>query len=249
MGKGCFDEIGSTRVTLKWFSLMVLSSQIVGVLAIILLAVFFGQYRGGFSWTSDLTKEFNYHPLFMTLGMVFFYGDAILAYRVFRDVKKLRVKILHGSLLALSLIFASIGLKAVFDSHNLSNPPTENLYSLHSWVGMTAVVFFGLQWVCGFVSFLFPKLSEDLRRAYMPSHKFWGKTIFILAVAAVLMGITEYCIFKKLYNNEETRHQKNIINFFGVFVVIFATIILYLVSNPGYQRPPDNQIEHVPLAD
>ncbi len=51
MGKGAFDEIGSTRVTLQWFSLMVLSSQIVGVLAIILLAVFFGQYRGGFGWT------------------------------------------------------------------------------------------------------------------------------------------------------------------------------------------------------
>jgi hypothetical protein len=51
MGKGTFDEIGSTRVTLQWFSLMVLSSQIVGVIAIILLAVLFGQYRGGFGWT------------------------------------------------------------------------------------------------------------------------------------------------------------------------------------------------------
>ncbi len=122
----------------------------------------------------------------MTLGMIFFYGDgklfsfrdifwfeekffsAILAYRVFRDVKKLRVKILHGSLLALSLIFASIGLKAVFDNHNLAAPPKPNLYSLHSWVGLTAVVFFGMQWVCGFVTFLFPKLSEEIRKAYMP---------------------------------------------------------------------------------
>ena len=51
MGRGAFDEIGSTRVTLQWFSFMVLSSQVVGVLAIILLAVFFGQYRGGFGWT------------------------------------------------------------------------------------------------------------------------------------------------------------------------------------------------------
>lgn len=121
----------------------------------------------------------------MTLGMIFFYGDgewrigfhwktnditvlAILAYRVFRDVKKLRVKILHGSLLALSLIFASIGLKAVFDNHNMSKPTKANLYSLHSWVGLAAVVFFGMQWVCGFVTFLFPKLSEDIRKTYMP---------------------------------------------------------------------------------
>jgi hypothetical protein len=83
-------------------------------------------------------------------------------------VKKIRVKILHASLLALSLIFSSIGLKAVFDNQSVSKPPRANLYSLHSWIGLSAVVLFGLQWVAGFVSFLFPKLSEDLRQTYMP---------------------------------------------------------------------------------
>ncbi len=110
----------------------------------------------------------GYFVLYRFLYLKKKYVSAILAYRVFRDVKKLRVKILHGSLLALSLIFASIGLKAVFDNHNLSDPPKPNLYSLHSWVGLTSVVLFGMQWVCGFVCFLFPKLSEDIRKSYMP---------------------------------------------------------------------------------
>jgi len=66
MGRGCFNEIGSTRVTLKWFSIMVLISQIIGVLAIILLAVFFGQYRGGFSWTVRLMKNREFFS-FLTL--------------------------------------------------------------------------------------------------------------------------------------------------------------------------------------
>lgn len=57
MGKGAFDEIGSTRVTLRWFSMMVLSSQVVGVLAIILLAILFGQYRGGFGWTVSRRRQ------------------------------------------------------------------------------------------------------------------------------------------------------------------------------------------------
>ena len=68
MGKGAFDEIGSTRVTLKWFSLMVLCSQVVGVLAVILLAVFFGQYRGGFGWAvSSLrsTHMFKFMKIFL----------------------------------------------------------------------------------------------------------------------------------------------------------------------------------------
>jgi len=249
MGKGNFDEIGSTRVSLRWFSWMVFSAQVIGVIAVILVAVLFGQYRGGFAWQSTPGKEFNYHPLFMTLGMVFFYGDAILAYRVFRGVKKIQVKILHGSLLALSLIFASIGLKAVFDSHNLAIPPKPNLYSIHSWVGLSAVILFGLQWVGGFVSFLFPKIPEDYRKLYMPSHKFWGKVIFMLAVCAVLMGITEYSIFTNIYGDNTLIHQRNIINVFGLFVVTFAIIILYLVANPGYQRPPEDTNEHVPLSD
>jgi cytochrome b-561 len=93
---------------------------------------------------------------------------AILVYRVFYDVKKIRVKILHASLLAFSLIFSSVGLKAVFDSHNKADPPIPDLKSLHSWTGITAVTLFGLQWVCGFVAFLFPGLKENLRGAYMP---------------------------------------------------------------------------------
>ena len=70
MGKGAFDEIGSTRVTLKWFSLMVLCSQVVGVLAVIILAVFFGQYRGGFGWAVSL---FLTH-LILSLSQFFFIG-------------------------------------------------------------------------------------------------------------------------------------------------------------------------------
>lgn len=68
MGKGAFDEIGSTRVTLKWFSLMVLCSQVVGVLAVILLAVFFGQYRGGFGWAVSSfrsTRMFKFMKIFL----------------------------------------------------------------------------------------------------------------------------------------------------------------------------------------
>jgi nitrate reductase NapE component len=45
------------------------------------------------------------------------------------------------------------------------------------------------------------------------------------------------------------KHQRNLINFFGVFVVIFAIIVVYLVGNPGYQRSAENEVEHVPLSE
>jgi cytochrome b-561 len=121
--------------------------------------------------------------------------DAMLVYRIFRNTAKLYVKILHALIHIAVLVFASIALKAVFDSHNKVEKPIPNMYSLHSWIGLTAVVLFSLQWVAGFVSFLFPKLSESIRRWYLPHHKFMGLAIFVLCLAAALMGITEKAIF------------------------------------------------------
>ena len=53
----------------------------------------------------------------------------------------------------------------------------------------------------------------------------------------------------KIYSDSTLKYQANIINFIGLLVLSFGIIILYLVGNPGYQRAPDNEIEHVPLAD
>jgi cytochrome b-561 len=105
------------------------------------------------------------------------------------------VKILHGLIQVTVLIFGSIGLKAVFDSHNLPVKPIPNLYSIHSWIGLAAVILFGINWVLGFVSFLFPKLSEAVRRTYLPYHRFFGIVIFVLCCTAALMGITEKAFF------------------------------------------------------
>lgn len=93
----------------------------------------------------------------------------MLIYRLLRTTTKIHVKILHALIQILVLVFASIALKAVFDSHNKPVKPIPNMYSLHSWVGLSAVILFGLQWVFGFVSFLFPRLSEGIRRWYMVS--------------------------------------------------------------------------------
>ena len=159
-----------------------------------------------------------------------------------RNVTKIYVKILHALVQVAAFIFSTVALKAVFDSHNKPQKPIPNLYSLHSWVGLITVILFCMQWVCGFVSFLFPKLSDGLRRLYLPHHKFWGMAIFIMACAAALMGITEKAIFSLNpspgYAN--LPGEGVLLNFFGLTIVIFATLVMYLVTKHEYKRPPEH---------
>lgn len=52
------------------FASAVSSSQLLGVGVMVMTGIWMGKYRGGFDWDGT-EKEFNYHPLFMVIGMVF----------------------------------------------------------------------------------------------------------------------------------------------------------------------------------
>lgn len=62
---------------------------------------------------------------------------------------KLPWKLLHATLMILALLLSVVGLCAVFDFHNHTKKP--NLYSLHSWVGITATALFAFQVYIGLI--------------------------------------------------------------------------------------------------
>lgn len=230
---------------MRYFTWLVLASQVLGVLCVVLVAVWMGHFEGGFAW--DAEYVFNYHPLFMVIGMIFLYGDGILAYRVFRNDKKLYIKILHAGIHVAALIFGAVGLKAVFDSHYMTN--TANLYSLHSWVGLTVVVAFGLQWLLGFFAFLTPAAGIAIKRFYMPYHRFWGAVLLALAGATALVGITEKMVFHHKLTYPTKDPLGILVNFLGVFIIAFVVLVVYLVTKQEYRRPPAPEEDHMQLAE
>ncbi len=147
------------------YRILLILGEIFGFLSIILVGLFFP--KNGFYATYNWDKNpFSYHPLMMTIGLLFCYGNAIIVYRTFKQIPKSAVKLFHACLLIISLSFAAIGLAAIIRSKNVGKRP--HFMTYHSWIGLTTIILFTLQWICGFVSFLVPKLSLEFRQTYIP---------------------------------------------------------------------------------
>ncbi|VBB33523.1 unnamed protein product [Acanthocheilonema viteae] len=189
--------------SIRLFNIIVGASQVFGISAIFLVAIWMANFNGGF--TSGL--QFHYHPTFMVMGMIFLAGDGMLVYRVFRHERKRFSKLLHLTLHTMVLIFTVVALKAVFDSHNNHKndegepDPLPNMFSLHSWVGLTSVIAFFFQYLFGFTTFFFPGLSIPIRQFTLPYHQTFGLIILCFLAITAVMGISEQAAWH--HNHDE----------------------------------------------
>jgi cytochrome b-561 len=69
------DEIGTPSQRLTNFRLFYIFTQIVGITFIILMLSWIGTHLNGYAWTSQPKLQFNWHPLLMSIGMIFLYGN------------------------------------------------------------------------------------------------------------------------------------------------------------------------------
>lgn len=218
------------------FRLLYLITQLIGAFLLLLVISWVLIHLGGLGYDYDKPRIlFNWHPICMSFGMIYLYGNSILIYRGFRYARKRSLKVTHATIHALAFIFTVFGLVAVFDSHNYAIPKIPNLYSLHSWIGITAVAVFGCQYVAGFFCYLFPKVKENVRILYMPIHIFFGLLGFILALIATFMGLTEKAMFS-IKDYENLPNEAILLNCIGLFTAIFGSLVIYLVTEQSYKR-------------
>ncbi|XWS22947.1 hypothetical protein CRYUN_Cryun29cG0079400 [Craigia yunnanensis] len=196
-----------------------------------LVLVWLLKFREGLAFESaNKLKIFNLHPLLMVIGFILIAGEAIMAYKTFpggrRDVQV--QKAVHLTLQTVALGCGIFGIVVIFKFQNEAN--ILYLYTLHSWLGMIVICLFGLQYLLGFFSFVFPGAESYSRAAYRPWHTFGGLVIFFLAICTAEMGLLQKFLLLNLFRSQEAL----IVNFIGLLLFLFAVAVGLSVVLPGY---------------
>lgn len=200
--------------------------HLVALAIFILVLVWLLHFREGLDLTSDNKgKIFNVHPFFMLLGFVLFSGEAIMSYKSLPTVRRTQ-KLVHILLHLIALVAGIVGIYAVFKFHNEIGTP--HMYTLHSWLGMSTFLLFGLQWLFSFFSFWYPKARTATRARLTPWHVVLGVVIFFMAILTAEIGLAERFIFLGLGRNQEGL----IVNFTGLLVLLFAIAVGVTVILP-----------------
>ncbi|XP_057842264.2 probable ascorbate-specific transmembrane electron transporter 2 [Cryptomeria japonica] len=203
---------------------VILLVQVFGVTACMLVLYWVLHYGGGLAFHSEKKQRiFNLHPVFMFVGFIFLASQGILSYKIV-PVKKDRQKLVHLTLLGLAIILGAIGIYAVFKFHNESH--FKDMYSLHSWLGISVISLFGLQWVVGFISFLYPGASKNRRARIVPWHLFFGLFLYVMAIVTVETGILEKLTFEEFKGLNRFSSEAMLVNSTAIVILIFAMLVV-----------------------
>mmetsp|Transcript_3547 Transcript_3547/g.6009 ORF Transcript_3547/g.6009 Transcript_3547/m.6009 type:complete len:254 (+) Transcript_3547:150-911(+) len=157
----------------------------------------------GLNWFDAEKKDdksvisFNLHPLMMSLGVLVLMSEAVISYRVYEAVhgfSHMSAKRIHSGLQLSAMIFMAVGLTIVFKNHKEKAIP--HLYTAHSWIGVGVTSLMALQALGGVLAF-FVNTNSNLKTLMLPVHRYTGIATYMLAVAAILMGLQEKSTFLK----------------------------------------------------
>ncbi|CAA0828352.1 Probable transmembrane ascorbate ferrireductase 2 [Striga hermonthica] len=206
--------------------------RIIGIAVAALVLTWAVRYRGGLALVSENKDQiFNVHPVLMVVSLVLLNGEAMLAYKTVSGTKSFK-KLVHLSLQFLAFCLSAIGLWAAWKFH--IDKGIDNFYSLHSWLGLSCLLLFAVQWGAGFVTFWYPGGSRNSRSRLLTWHVFIGIYIYALAIAACTTGFLEKVTFLQT-SKVITRYSSEalLVNCLGILIVVLSGFVILGVLSKG----------------
>ncbi|XP_022775713.1 probable transmembrane ascorbate ferrireductase 3 isoform X2 [Durio zibethinus] len=208
-------------------SRLTILAHLFGILAFILMLVWLLHYRGGIDYDSyDGYRVFNVHPFLMFCGFIFLSGEAMMVYKTVKAEHFVQ-KVAHMILQLGAFVLGVVGICAVFKFHDMQS--IEDVYSLHSWIGIATISLFALQWVVGLFTFMFTQ-TQTTRATLLPWHICGGRTLLYMSIAAALTGLMEKATFMQLSHSREAR----LLNFLGLSILLFGIFVDLSVALARY---------------
>ncbi|KAK8969647.1 putative ascorbate-specific transmembrane electron transporter 1 [Platanthera guangdongensis] len=208
-------------------------AQLFAGAAIALMLIWISHFRDGFSLKSnDLARLLNAHHVLMLFGpiicvgqvLLWWHGLAIMALKLVPGRRKWK-KTVHVLLNLIGVVLGVLGLYAIFTVIK-KDETLPNFDSLHSWIGFGTMCLYSVQFLIGFIFFVFPGTTMMMRANLKPWHAFFGLVIFILAVGSAATGIIRRFWFLGLHRGSEAL----VLNFTGIAIILFGiTVVLSVV--------------------
>ncbi|BAU02343.1 hypothetical protein LR48_Vigan10g077600 [Vigna angularis] len=210
--------------------------HLLAIPAIVMVLVWSIHFRGGLSWnSSNKSLIFNIHPVLMLIGIIITGGEAIISYKALPFKKKIK-KSIHLVLHATALILGIIGIYAVFKFHNEMG--IVNLYSLHSWLGIGVIVLYGIQWIFGFVMFIYYHgVNSSLKSSTLHLHVKMGLFVYVLAVATASLGFLEKLTFMQTSGLSKHGSEAILVNFTAIITIFYAASVVFSAVSPSSTTP------------
>ncbi|CAL9071261.1 unnamed protein product [Musa textilis] len=208
----------------------VYTAHLLAAAAAVMVLVWCIHFRGGLAFESaNKSLIFNVHPVLMLIGFIIMGSEATMIYRTLPWSKRVK-KTIHLVLHAIALVLGVFGIYFAFKFHNESG--IDNLYSLHSWMGLGTICLYGIQWILGFVTFLYPGASVFLRTAYLAWHVLFGVFVYLLAIATAELGFLEKLTFlETLGMLHRYSREAFLVNSTALVVILLgASVVLSLVA-------------------
>ena len=195
MERSCLSAAARWLPTLIWWL-----PRLSWVVLLILTLVWVVQVEGSLGF--DLDTTFGWHAWFMLMAGPVCLGEALLAVSLPNNLGVLAAAdplkrrqhsvLLHLGLHLLSLVFAILGLVAIGYYKQLNAAatfPFWSMFSPHSWLGVAVLTLWTLQFIARLLHYAIR--SPALRLVSNRLHLFFGKVIFVSALATCALGFQD----------------------------------------------------------